>query len=237
MESLDITKLKRNSVAIDKKITVKNKLTIANKKLSILIPEKYVQSGLAFITDTIKTVSVYAILDTEDNYSVINIPISTVLTPSSIENIDINGDTYIMAIYEEGDSLFTTNDLVEDDGLLYSMFNYFIMGGNIPFYMEYEDLGDLMVKSKEYTGRDIGSNPITLEILSSILARDPDQQDLYYRLSKMTKSPVYKGLNNQFHVFDNTTSKLVGSYFSDGVVTSLVDKSLESTNIEEIIKA
>jgi len=237
LESLDITKLKRDVEAINKKIVVKDNLTIAKGKMRILIPEKFIQGGLAFITDVIKTISVYVIIDDKDNYAVANIPISTVLTPSSIENIDVNGTTYIMAIYEDGDTLYDTNDLVEDDGVLFSMFNYFIMGGYVPFYMDYEDLGNLMVKSKEYTGRDIGSNPITLEILASIVARDSQQQDLYYRLSKMNNPPVYKGLNNQFHVFDNTTSKLVGSYFSDGVVTSLVDKSLESTNIEEIIKA
>jgi hypothetical protein len=236
MDSLNIHGLHRNPDIIKKYLKTTNNVVTTSEDISILFPEYYISSKLSIITETVKVIGVIAILDEHDNYAVINIPIYLNIMPYDIEDVDIDGISYKSCKFNQGDVVMADNRAMKDGEVLFSILNLFYMNGKVPWYISYEDASDFIVTSKVYTGSNIGNNILPLEILASIISYDRKNSEFFYRLGKHTAAPIYKGLNNQFHAFDNTTSKLVGAYFSDGVITSLVDESKETTNIEEIIR-
>lgn len=235
MDSLNIKELKRDAKKVIGSLKKSGEHTITTKDIYILIPESYTSGSLAVITDVVDTIAIYAIVD-GNNYGVINAPVRVTLTPSNIALVDIDGVVYYKLMYNEGDTISESNKIVKNSESLFPIFNYFYLRGKVPWYLTYNDVSKLLIDSDKYTGTNIGTNPIVSEVITSIIARDKKDSSLYYRLSNMD-GVVFKGMTNQFHVFTNTTAKLVGSYFSDGVVTALTEKSEEVSNIEEIFRS
>ena len=235
MESLEVGKLVRNADKVKSALKVVGDVTMATKNITIIFPENYLNAGLADMSNDISVIGIVAIIY-DNNYSVLNIPIKITLTPSVTDKIDVNGITQIVCTFNKDDIVLKTNSLVKTTEYLYTILDFFYIKGKIPWYISYDDASDFILESNKYTGSHIGDNFLSTDIITSIIAYDPKNSDNKYRLSDFKNNPIYKGLSNQFHAFDNTTSKLVGAYFSDGVVTSIVDKSEEVSNIEEIIR-
>ena len=109
--------------------------------------------------------------------------------------------------------------------------------------MNYEDLSNLFKLSSKYAGTNIGDNPLAMEVLASIIARDKnDKTVLFRKLAKdmsvlRNNNPAFIALLNIYYSFTSTMSKLSGSYFKDGITSALVNKETESNAVEDMIKA
>lgn len=235
MESLEVNKLVRSADKALSALKVVGDVTMATEDISIIFPENFINAGLAEMSDGVSVIGIVAVI-IDNTYSVLNIPTNIRLTPSIIDNVDVDGITQVLCKFNKGDIVLKTNGVVKTTAYLYKILSFFYVKGKIPWYIGYEDASNFILESQKYTGSHIGDNFTATEIIASIISYDPKNSDNAYRLSDFEWSPVYKGMNNQFHAFDNTTSKLVGAYFSDGVITSIIDKSEEVSNIEEIIR-
>jgi len=235
MESLEVNKLVRNADKSKSAFKIVGDVTMATEDLSIIFPENFINAGLANMSDGVSVIGIVAVI-IGNTYSVLNIPTNIRLTPSTIDSVDVGGITQVLCKFNKGDIVLKTNGVTKTTKYLYKILSFFYIKGKIPWYISYEDASNFILESVKYTGSHIGDNFTATEIITSIVSYDPKNSDTAYRLSDFEWFPVYKGMNNQFHAFDNTTSKLVGAYFSDGVITSIVDKSEEVSNIEEIIR-
>jgi len=240
MESLNTSGLKRNPDAIKKCFKTIGGSIIATKDIRLIFPERYINKNIATVGSTVRVVSIYAILDNEGNYAVSNVPVMVELTPSNIGEIEASGINKVC--YFEKDSVFAPkNTLIKDDKFLYDLFDEFIINGNVPAFMNYEDISNIIAQARKYAGQGIGDNPVAMEILASIISKSKENDEHYMRQfikNKGNNTKIkYIGLKNLYHTFDNTISKLVGNYYSTGVTTAILDKEEKTTNIEEILRA
>lgn len=242
MQTLNIDKLKRNPDAIKQSLKKIGNSLIAKKRLRVIFPDRYTAVDMAIVGSTVRLASIYAILDDEGNYSVSNLPIFVELTPSNISNIEIDGNVNKILIFEEDSVFMPDTKLVIDNRFLYDFFNEFYVNGRVPWFMSYNDLIDIFKLTSKYADSNLGDNPITMEILASIVARDTNDKTKFFRETinspkDITNKPASIGLMNIYYTFNNTISKLTGSYFQQGLNSAIVNKEKESTLIEDILRA
>lgn len=236
----DINKYNRNPDIIKKQLKSMDNKTICESDLFVLFPNRFFKKNMASIKQFVNLAGYFVIMDKKYNYSIVNSPIILQLAPSEINsNINIDGVMYTELIFKKGDKLFTANEVVENKDLLYLILDEFFIKGNVPWYMNYEDLTNVISSSKKYCGSNIGTDTIVLEMLASILARDrKDKNKQYKDTLKDTKNldknrPSYIGLNNIYHSFDDTGSRLLGSYFNKGITASINNPETKTSNISK----
>jgi len=243
MDILDPKKLKRDANKIKQAMTTIGDTIVVNKNLRVIYPESYESKKLAILGNPVRIVNIYAVLDDDGNYAVSNLPIFMELTPSNIKFIEVNGVVNKVLEFPEGTNFTNNNKMVVNNKFLFDLFNEFYINGKIPWFMEYDDIIDIFKQTDKYANSNLGDNPIVTEILASIVAKNPnDKSKLYRELLKDKKvlkevHPEYVGLLNLFYTFDNTVSKLTGSYYSKGVISAIVNKEKDTTKIEEILRA
>jgi len=239
-----ITKnLKRKPDAIRSYFKETNGGMVTKENIIVMFPSRYINKKLAIMGDTVTVLSIYAIIDENNNYAVVNAPVSIELSPNMTDEVLVDGKEYIVLEFSKGD-IFTHNvNLIIRNGNIYDLFDEFLIHGNIPWFLNYEDVSNLFKLSSKYAGTSIGDNPLGMELLASIVARNKDDKTMLYRkLSKdinaMKKNmPAYIALLNIYYSFTSTMSKLSGSYFKDGITSALVNKETESNAVEDMIKA
>ena len=240
MDKFDITRLKRNSSVIKNKLKVVKDVTLVTDDLQVMFPTRYINSKLCIMGSNIKVIGLYAIIDYNNNYSVVNAPIIQNLLPNNISDVEVEGVEYKLLNFDKNNVFLPTNKLIVSDNFIYNMFEELFIKGNIPWYVSYEDLSNIFIESKKYTNSNIGNNSMALEILTAIVSRDPSNKKTYYRqiLDKIkNENPSYVGLNNLYYSFDNTGAKILGSYFGDGIVAAIVDKEKKTSKTAEILRS
>lgn len=216
---------------------------VVKKDITVLFPSRYVNKHLAYMGDTVNVLAIFAIVDDNGNYAIMNIPAMIELSPIMTNEVDINDDSYMALEFTEND-VFTHNiNLLQQDGFIYDLFDDFFIQGNIPWYLDYEDLSNILVLSQKYAGSRIGNNPLGLEILTSIAARIRSDKTVFFRtlsndVTKMNKEkPTYVALQNIYYTFNSTLAKISGSYFKEGITSALVNHEKKKTKLEEIVTA
>lgn len=236
MIALDISKLKRNPSAVAKHFKTSNGIVTVNDDVMVTIPTRYIDAKLAIMDNTVKTVGIYAIIDSKNNYAVCNIPIFQELSPFSIEDTSIKDVKYKLLNFNKGTVFMPSNKLIVSSDSIYPIFNDFYAGDKVPWFLEYEDLCKIFIDSKKYLNNKIGSAILAFEIITSISARDASTPTKYYRLSSMNKRPTYVGLKNLYYSYNNTGAKLIGSYFKTGVMTSILDPETKTSETSNILR-
>jgi hypothetical protein len=76
-----------------------------------------------------------------------------------------------------------------------------------------------------------------MEIITSMVAKDPNNKQIYFRQVHDNKNikPEYVGLSDIYNSYNNTGSRLIGGYFSYGITTSLVSPEKESSTVSKIL--
>lgn len=214
---------------------------VTTKPCKIYFPVRYEEVGLATVANTVSTVAYIGIV-VDDSYGIINIPTYVKLEPSFINKIKIEDTPYYELEFEENSTIFSTLECIKNDILTYYIYNEFIAGGNIPWYMKYEDLVRIFDKSRKFAGVDIGSNLEISDMVVSNIARDRKDLTKYYRsiyngpLSEKTNPPEIVSLRNISYGATNTTAKLLGNYFSDSLTSALINPSERLESIEEKLR-
>jgi len=243
MDILNYSSLKRNPSVIKKCFKQIGDSMVVTKNIRVIYPERYESIGLAIPGSTIRIVTIYAVLDDDGNYAVSNLPIFIELSPTNISNIEVDGVVNKVLEFEANSTYAENVNLVVGNKFLYNIFNEFYINGKIPWFMGYDDLINIFNQTSKYASSDIGDNPIITEILASIVAKNPNDKKSLYRLQLKSYDdlskikPSYVGLLNLYYTFDNTVSKLGGSYYSKGVTSAIISPETETTKIEEILRA
>jgi hypothetical protein len=215
---MDTSKLKHNASAIKNKIKTSKEGVVATEDLTILFPKRFLDKDMASIDATVHYPGIAIIVDSDNNYSKMNIPNKLETEASVIEDVTIDGTTYLSITVTKDTFLFTTLSVVQDTDLLFQLLDEFIMKGNIPFYMEYEDVLNIFLNSREYLDNGIADNHIGFSILVSITARDADNN--YYRTSDKGVLK-YVGLSNPTLGSKHTFTKLTRSHLKKGMVSAI----------------
>lgn len=236
MIAYDISKLKRNPKTISSYLKTSSNVVTTKEDLQVMIPARYIDAGLATIDNTIKTLGIYAIIDSKNNYAVSCTPTVQELSPFSVEDAIVGNVKYKILNFNKNTVFMPNSKLIVTADYMYGIFDNFFSNGRVPWFLSYEDLCDLLLESKKYMGNGIGEAILAFEIITSISARDSNKPTLYYRLSNMKNKPTYVGLNDLFYSYSNTGAKLIGSYFKTGLMTAMLEPETKSSETSNILR-
>ena len=215
-----------------------DKSVVAKANCKIHFPVRYEEQDLAEIGNKVTTVGYFAIIVDEKYYGICNIPTTVRLEPSFINKIKIDGESYYELDFEKGSVVFTTTELVKVDILTYHIYNELVAGGKIPWYMNYSDMIKMFDESPRFAGVSVGANLAVMDMVISNIARDPKDLTKYYRhiytdvKQELDNPPEILALRNVSYGATNTTAKLLGSYFSDGLTSALINPSEREEFVE-----
>lgn len=237
---MDVTGLKRDGQFIRKAYTVlEDKSVIANRSLEVYIPKKFVDNGMAIVTDKVWTAAVMGIVAPGVCYAPLIAMIDVTLIPMSIREVKVEGIPYLVLEFEEGDTLIENLGTVQDRFKPHAYYLEYNAYARRPWYMTKDDLTALYDHAEQECGSKVGSSPQVARVFNAIQFRDPDNLDVAYRNSQAMldgRDPVIVGLNNGSMLIDGTFSKLLGGYLTDNTVSAIVNPDKKVTDLEKIIK-
>ena len=239
---MDISLFTRDATKVHQDLVEQKDGSVITKSgCKIYIPSRFTERGLAAAGSIVNTVSIYAI-SVGNYYGVSAAPVTVGLTPSSTNIVTFDESDYLEFSFDPGSVVFPSTELVRDDTLLYKIFDEIIAMGYSPWYLNYEDMGKLFTESAYYAGPALGSNNSILELIASSIARDPDNLNQYYRqgLSSLeqvkSRPPEFIALRNIQLGATNTTAKLLGAYFDEGLTAALVNPSTRNERVEDLLR-
>lgn len=224
----------RNKKTIEQHVKLVDNKYVTDTLTVIEFPKRYLDKEIATIADKTYVYGIFAIIIGEV-YSVSLIPSSIETNPLYIkENIRDNVE-YIQFYYGKDMPIIENKNVIRNKVNTYNILEEFYLRGNIPWYIDYEDLNTIFNNMRYYADSAIGDTKLTNEIITSYIARDPSDMHIFHRLSK-NKESVYIALDDIYYATLGTVNKLSGSYFDKGIVSALVQPEKSPTKLEQIIR-
>lgn len=232
---MDISKLKRDPSLVDNFVTTNDRV-ITKQDCSFLIPFNYLAHKLATTGEQVFTASIFCIV-VGDRYAVCASCANLEISPDEVNQIKILGVEYLEFNFAAGQVVIPTQNVLVDSDLAYEINKYFYTYGRVPWFMSYDDVNIILKMHKEYSGLNISPNNIPFEIVTSKITRDRNDKFTYYRHTGMSQGPVVVPFKSVLFNATNTTSKLLGSYLSDGFTSALLSPSESVETVETMLRA
>ncbi len=223
----DASKIKSILYEKDNKIYTKEKLIIE-------FPKWYEDKELLSLGDQTYLYGVFALI--KDNfYSVSTIPTLIQVSPTIITEIKKGEEIYTQFIFGENKIVIENTQVVKQELLSYNMFSQFFLNAKIPWYISYDDLVKIMDNLPGYAKSQLGDNWIANELVISFITRYKENKALFHR-QKIDEDYDFVDLNNVYYSAISTLNKLAGNYFSESLVSALVQKEREPTKLEMVVR-
>lgn len=240
---MDINKLVRDASRVhDCLHETPEGMLIAKKPVKIYIPARFNERLLASVGSDTYIVGIYAIVTPEGFYGVSLVNARIKIQPTAITTINIQGESYYEFSFDAGAVITEHTSLVKDDKVLFRIYDEFMSKGRIPWYVSYIDLGRIFSTAKKHAGaKGIGEEQEVIELIASMLARDKKDRTIYFRQTLKTmgdlkiKQPTFISLRSVQYSATNTTDKMVGSYWTEGLTSALVNPSKRQERIEGLL--
>lgn len=232
----------RDSNRVYQALTKVSDKLIAKEPVRIYIPERYIDRNLAFIGSETYTLGIFMIATEDNKYAVSLINAMVPIDPTNTTTVDFNGTKYYEFYFRKGATIITNLKLVKDKKLIYSIFNEIISSGKAPWYLGYNDFANILSSAGKHAGTNISENHEAMELLTSHLARNPDDRSIQYRqiinsYDDLTRiQPAMVPLRSIQYSVTDTVTKLAGSYFRPAVVSALVTPTEREERVSTILR-
>lgn len=220
-------------------------ILIAVKPLVIYVPRGYEGTRLLTIAKEVRTVAVFCIVDPEaKKYGVSKAVTLMPITPTTVTIVSFDDGEYYEFSFAAGSTICPNYNLVKDDTLSYTVYDMIIAKGHIPWYLDYIDLATLLDTSNYHAGLNLGPSNVPMEMIAASISRDPKNMKAYYRhgmkagvaIREQPVKPSFIAFRNIIYGATNTTAKLTGSYFDDGMASALVNTSEKTESVETLLR-
>jgi hypothetical protein len=212
---------------------------IANRKVEIYLPKRFVDNGMATVSDKVTTAAVLGLVIPGESYAPLIALMDITLVPLNIRESNVNGIQYLVLEFEKGDTVIESLEVIQDPNKPYHFMLEFYYYAKIPWYMGEQEVRGLFDNAKAECGNDVGSTFQVPRVLTSIMFRDPDNPDQPYRYSKAAKEgrpPLIVGLNNGSMLIDGTFAKISSGYLQDNTLAAMVNPDTKVTDYERIMR-
>lgn len=240
---MDVSKLKRDAAKVHAYLKeAGDGSLITTKGCKIYIPSSYAECQLASVGNETHILGIFAIVVEDQYYGVSLANAMMRIEPSATNTVDVDGSSYIEFYFEPGATVIPALELVKEDTLTYHIYDEFIAKGHVPWFISYIDLGNLFASAPYHAGVKLGANHAVLELIASVVARDPKDRTLYYRQTVksmdevLSRPPALIPFRSVTYGATNTTAKLMGAYFDEGLTSALVNPSQRTEKIEELLR-
>ena len=213
-----------------------NTLVFIGEKLVCKIPSRFEDLGLLQVGEQVKTVGIFGI-EVDDKYTGAMLLLGFInIEPSSIEKEVIDEQEYQILTLTTGDVFISNTIILQSTGLVYTLFNEFISYGKLPYFVDYELAAKLFDDTDVHTGMSLDFSHSIFEILIAHLYRDSEDYTIPYRLTDMKRPGTFVKMKSVQDAPMSTGAKLLGSYFRDALVSSLVVESKDQHDIENLLR-
>lgn len=216
---------------------------VALKPSKIYIPERFVEKQLAVIGAQNHIVGVFAHV-VDDKYYAVFLGVAMVaVEPTAISTVKFDDDSYLELSFDPGARILVSQEVVKDKILTYRIYDEMISKGHMPWYLGYDDRIQLLYTADALSGMGMLSNHAMLELNAAAISRDPANINTYYRHAVKSYAdmeahpPSTIPLMSVSYGTTNTVSRLMGSYFEQGVNSALVNPSTKVENIERLLRS
>lgn len=241
---MDVSKLRRDNAKIMAAVveTPDGRL-IAKHALTIYIPRRFEGARLANIGEIISIAAIFAIVLEDGTYGSIKHLGMMKITPTSTTIIDIDGSDYFGFYFESGAVITESIELLKDDKLPYKTFDEILARGNVPWYLNDDDLSKLFINSKNQAGLTLTGTNAPFEVIVAAMTRGKKDIKKYHRELLREKGDEVKhpyqfiALGNVMYGTTNTVSKLMGSHFDDALTSALVNPAERVEGIETLLRS
>lgn len=215
---------------------------VTTKGCKLYIPSRYAERDLAYVGIETQIVGICAITVEDRYYGVMMVNAMMRIEPTTTVKIMIEDEEFYEFGFDPGSTVIASTALVKQDTLVYRIYDEIIAKGRVPWYLSYIQLSHLFDTAKYHAGANIGQNSEVTELIVSMIARNPDDRHQYYRkdissLASIEKHPpAFIALRSVIYAATNTTNKLAGSYFHEGLVSALVTPTERVERIEDLLR-
>lgn len=241
---MDLSTLTRNREKVRANLVkLDDNSVVCREECKIYIPQRYVSKGLAGVGETVWSVGEFVMVTDSGFYCATLVPAIMTLVPTEVRQVKLEGNPYYELSFAPGSTVIASTWVAKSDASVPPLFNELVINGNIPYGFSLFDLIKCFHLAPKYTGFKMGANPQVFETIVNIIARDPADLNKQYRSVPLALADVYKkpptivGLRNPAVTSTNAVSKLIGSYFQDGVVSALINPSDRVEGVEALLRS
>lgn len=239
---MNVKSFKRDPERIKRALVKRKDQYVAKETIRLMFPSYYADRGMADFSADYYVLGMFALITSDDHYSVLNIPAMVKIARGAFSRVTVNKVEYLVLEYEPGSVVIPTNRVVREDKLVYPIFNDLSFKGKIPWYMSGVNLGYILDGASKYAGTNLGDNRKAIQTIFSLLARSPKNPNQAYRHYVTSfdqidsDPPYYTALRNVQYLASNTFSKLTGANFRPGVNNALINPTTRVEPIERIFR-
>lgn len=219
-----------------------NGTVIAKQAISIQFPSRFRDIKLAVVGENNYVYGLFALI-LGDSYALLNMNGYIELGKGTISLSTVQGQEYFTITYQPGDVVIKTKSIVARSNLIFTAIDEFVFKGKVPWYVNYEDMGQLFDTAQDYAKTKATMLPPVIEFLAAYIARSKQDRTKFIR--EVAKQPKdfaldqvsWVPLRSVFWSAPGTVNKLSGAYFADGVVSALVNPNNKVEKVESILRA
>ena len=212
-------------------------MSVASNTIDVYVPEMYAERSL-YHND--EYVTVLGLLKIVVNKKInVTLMMTTMLTmiPSFITKETVDDYPYIVLHFNRGDLFIRNTELIRDSSVMFNIFNTFINLGRIPPFINYSQIQHIFDNDKLLVGLNFGINHSTYEVVFAHMYRDTKDPFKFYRYTQMKTPPKIVSMNQISHGPISASSRMIGGYMNDGVVSALVHDNEDPSVIENLLRA
>ncbi len=236
---MDISKLSRDAAKVSSAFVYKDKAVIAKQACKIMIPSRYFDAGIAVTDPEVFSLAVFAII-VEDKYYATSFAIAMMrLMPTDRYEVMVDDEAYTIFEFDKGATVTPNRNLVVVDMLIYDPWELLMSQGNVPWFIGEEDLAQVFVEARKWTGVKLGANPAIIQMIVATVMRTKGNLKKQFRHSLIDNPKAQAesvALRSIVHGPSNTFSRINGPYFGEGLPTALVNQADRSEPLEEMIR-
>ena len=233
---MDFSKLRRDKSIV--KSTLKEmddgSITVI-QPCKLYLPKRYEEHKLAIVETEMRVLAVF-LLVVGDTCALSSAMAMMQIMPTSTTTVDVGGEDYYEFSFDKGAQLTPNRNLVFQDTLCYYVYDEFMAKGRSPAFMGYEDLAKIFETASYHAGFNVAANNTPIEMITAAICRDAKDKTVYYRHSEMRLECVNVALRNVSLGATNTTARLNGAYFDQGLRSALINPSKTAEPIETLLR-
>lgn len=228
--SVDFTQYKRNKDFILGNLLINpdpTKPVLCKKPMKVVFPQRYVDRSMAFLGSETSFTGIFATL-CEGSYSVTKACAMVPSEPDATRTVNWLGKEYVELSYEAGSTYMKNRELVKQDQLVYRIYDEFINKGNVPWFIDYDDMAHIFDTANKHGGTSITDAKEVTHLIISLIARQKGDLTQYFRTAVETREdldkikPTFIAMINAAYGPTNTLNRVAGSYFDEGAVASII---------------
>lgn len=241
--SINPKSLKRNPQAVHQDwMTLEDGRIVTRQGCRILTPARFIERGLAHISEETYIIGYFCVILNSGEYGVSMTCAMMGIDPFDAQREVIEGDEFLVFSFPPGATVVKSNALVKDNTLIGKVEAEMISMGNIPWYYTYRDLTKIFHSAKKHANSNVGENTDAIEMLVSLVARNPQDKTQYYRSTLgargegQDKPMAVIALRDVTYAPTNTLSRMAGSYLDVGIIASLNNPTERVEGIERVLR-